>query len=106
MKRDMGLCREILRRIEALEGSPARPLKIEGHSEKEVGYHVYLLHDAGLIKATDIGAQDVSTPNWWPLHLTWKGHEYLDQHRGDNSMLLPDQPRADETENPPKSPTT
>lgn len=84
MKRDLDLCRTILLRTEEIEGHPGR-LKlpeIEGFSEDQIGYHVYLLQDAGLLQAYDARDRDTMW-GYYPSHLTWAGHEFLDAARND-----------------------
>ncbi len=83
MKRDMDLARSILFAIEANENDPLGwiELDIPGRSPEEVGYHVMILAEAGLIEA-----QDLSTMSGFdckPKRLTWHGHEFLDAARSD-----------------------
>ena len=76
MKRDLDLCREIL---QALEAHPDRwhanrPM-IEGRPPGEVGYHLDLLAEAGLVAF-------VHRPgDRYRYGLTWAGHEFLDAAR-------------------------
>jgi Hypothetical protein (DUF2513) len=69
MKRDLGLVRELLLKLEALPMEmygtetiqPDDPrIAIEGHSEKDVAYHLELLQERGLIEIPD--AQDHAAP--------------------------------------------
>lgn len=80
MKRNMDLARAIL---SALEGSSdafgPKEFVIQGYSEEEVSYHVKLLHQAGLVEAKDISG--VNQFKWFPISLTWEGHEFLDAAR-------------------------
>lgn len=82
MRRDMDLVRNILFEIEK---SPYTgrwaDIKIEDRSPGEVSYHVMLLHQAGLIDATDITSLD--GPAWKAKNLTWQGHEFLDTCRNE-----------------------
>jgi len=80
MKRDMDLVREILLYAEQ-HATPSNPcsVKIEGHSEEEVSYHLRLMRDAGLIDARTPGGSI-----WAVLGLTWAGHELLDAARDDS----------------------
>jgi Hypothetical protein (DUF2513) len=82
MKRDMDLMRQILFEVEKwpFTGSFDTVL-IANRSDQEVSYHVYLLADAGLIEAVD--ASSHSGPRWYPKHLTYEGHEFLDAARQD-----------------------
>lgn len=84
MKRDMSLVREILVWADNQEhgyvrGNP----KIDGYSEEEIGYHVYIMDKAGLVKATDITSYGDKSPNALLLELTWDGHEFLSAARDD-----------------------
>ena len=78
MKRDMDLLRQILIVVRDHE-DPSKPieLNIEGYTEDQIGYHVYLLSDAGLI-ATFSGATLSDMGSWIPQAATWHGHEFLD----------------------------
>lgn len=83
MKRDMDLARDILATIEAADSErQLQQVAIEGRSRAEISYHVKLLHEAGLIEATDLSSPDQL--HWLPGHLTWAGHEFLDLTRRDN----------------------
>ena len=65
MKRDMDLIREILLKIEDYPGSDMGDIpKIEGYSEAEIYYHVWLLYDAGLIEAYNASAGGDSGPRF------------------------------------------
>lgn len=80
MKRDMDLCREILLEIEGYEGAPGMlELSSEKGSEDYISYHVKLLYEAGLIEAMD--ASGMNSFKWYPVSLTWQGHEFLDAAR-------------------------
>lgn len=81
MKRDLDLVREILLWMEAQsEGRNCNTwaFDIPERTQKEIGYHAYLMHQAGLIIAYDGTYQSDDTPNWIPLMLTWDGHEFID----------------------------
>jgi hypothetical protein len=86
MKRDMNLIREILLWAEKqehgrLQGNP----NIEGFSDEEIGYHVSLMEQAGLVKAFDMTSMADKSPNFILLEITWLGHEFLDASR-DNKI--------------------
>jgi hypothetical protein len=51
--------------------------------EQEISYQVYLLADAGLIEAQPAATTMSSTQKWYPKHLTYAGHEFLDAARQD-----------------------
>lgn len=96
MKRDMDLARKILLMIEECpEASFEQPMNNaddEGDEDEDgsrfrvedckpdlASYHVKLLAEAGLIEARD--ASTMSGDDWWPVSLTWAGHEFLDASR-------------------------
>jgi hypothetical protein len=79
MKRDLDLVRSILITMEANEGGFfARTPVIEGYTEEEVGYHVYLMGQAGLITAAETTAMGCGSPSAIPMSITWEGHDFLD----------------------------
>ena len=89
MKRDWELCRTILRLTEELPedkdcvdvfGSS----ELEGFTEIFIGYHVYLLREAGLVETYDAGTMN----NPWklyPMYLTMEGHDFLEATRNDST---------------------
>jgi hypothetical protein len=80
MKRDMDLCRKILIEIEKLPFEPGwNTIEVDGYSEENIVYHVYLLYDAGLIDARDVSAGNKST--WYPVCIRWEGQEFLASSR-------------------------
>jgi hypothetical protein len=80
MKRDMDLVRKILFALEARNHLPvaANMLKIEGHDEDAVDYHLEILSDSPYV--TTVYSRD-----GWPNHrrLSWEGHEFLETIRDD-----------------------
>ncbi len=82
MKRDMDLCREILRQTEE---SPTTQdwidIKADGRSEEETAYHIKLLAEANLVGAIDASSQDGLC--FKVTGLTWEGHDFLDASRND-----------------------
>jgi hypothetical protein len=85
MKRDMDLAREILEQVEEKsQGIGSVRLEIPDHSENEIGYHVMLLGEAGLLVAKELGdTGDTGWEGWVALKMTWEGHEFLDAIRND-----------------------
>lgn len=85
MKRDLDLVRKILLAIEAHEDATGHSWitlgKINNYSQKQVSYHVSLLHEGGLIEAIDLS--DNLKFYWEPKSLTWYGHEFLDSARNE-----------------------
>lgn len=83
MKRHPELERAILLAIEAHDdeaGGFADLSEIEGFSEAQKGYHVLLLHEAGLLVALDARTHD-GLYDWCPVRLTMAGHQYLETIR-------------------------
>lgn len=82
MKLEKELVRKILLAIEAHEGSPydGVALEFDEYSERQVGYHVMLLVEAGYVVGEDMGClgDDLA---WEAQRLTFVGHEFLDTIR-------------------------
>ncbi len=84
MKRDMDLVREILLKIEKHEhGMAPDNLSINGYTEEQVGYHVHLMGQAGLLKVADMTCRGSTSPAAMPIRMEWNGHEFLDAIRSD-----------------------
>jgi len=82
MKRDMDLVRTILLKVEDEGTTPIdwiEDFSIEGRSDEEVYYHVWLLHQAGFIDALD--GSTMEGFQHLPRCLTWRGAEFLDSIR-------------------------
>ena len=86
MKRNMDLVREILLQIEATEPEKANKLDISSYGKDEIGPHVELMIEHGLIKG------NVFPSNTGPAHrilgyhierMTWEGHDFLEAARND-----------------------
>ncbi len=86
MKRDMDLVREILVQIEATEPGKAIRLELPDYGEAEIGLHVELMIEHGLIEGKAIPGSD------GPAHrilayriekMTWEGHDFLNAARND-----------------------
>ena len=86
MKRDLELIRKL---VLASEASPTGYVKddimIEGYSTEQIGYHSYLLVDAGLARGVDATTIGRSSPNWRILHLTSAGHDFADSARDEGT---------------------
>jgi hypothetical protein len=92
MKRDLDLCREILRQIEESPESAGPNINPAGRSPEEISYHVKLLAEAGLVEAgvadgqfrdrqPDGSLRIRGQKVYSPISLTWAGHEFLDAAR-------------------------
>lgn len=97
MKRDMELIRRILLETETLgiDGDIyTREYKtswFEDVQEHVFYYHVELLDEAGYIRSFkidqsyDFDREDLSVGKFFPVSLTWEGHEFLDSIRNNDS---------------------
>jgi DNA-binding transcriptional ArsR family regulator len=91
VKRDMDLCRDILRLVEASPDSAGPAIKIDGRSDEEMSYHIKLLGEAGLLEVgsadgrfiKDDGRRIRLQKAYSVISLTWQGHEFLDAARND-----------------------
>ncbi len=82
MKRDLELIRKMMLAIEdAPSGWAPQGLKIEGYTDEQVGYHAYLLLDAGFAKGEDATTLGSQSPEGFISRLTWEGHEFADAAR-------------------------
>ena len=85
MQRDMNLVRQILLKIEEHEhGRAQRSLDIADYSEDQIGYHVYIMIEGGLLEGADVTQMGSKTFEAIPTRLTWAGHEFLDAARDDS----------------------
>lgn len=79
MKRDMNLIRLILLDVEGEE-----EVDLSSYTEEQIGYHRWLLINAGLAEGTDdIGYEDLH-PNAFITWLNWEGHDFLDAARDED----------------------
>jgi len=87
MKWDMELVRKIVFAIDAWpSGFAPNPLNLEGYTEEQVGYHVHIMVQAGLVDGVDVthqGSRSRTSPQAVPRSLTWAGHEFADAARND-----------------------
>lgn len=85
MKRDLDLVRKLLSVIESADGGFLATIPaIDGYTAEQVGYHAYLMGQAGLITAIDATSVSDRSPNAIPMALTWAGHDFLDSIKDDN----------------------
>ena len=82
MHRDMDLIRKMLIVVaDHKHGFAPDPLIVEGYSEEQIGYHAFLMIDAGLALGVDACTRGDESPMWTVQALTWDGHEFLDAAR-------------------------
>ena len=78
MKRDWDLCLKILKLTESYERIPRPGIPtIEGYRDEQIGYHCYLLEDAGLLVAGNLRLLNMSW-GYYPRNLTSAGHDFLE----------------------------
>jgi hypothetical protein len=78
MQRDMDLVRAILLSLEeSPHGFAPKDCEIPGFTKEQVGYHVVLMHQAGLIEAEQSTTVIDPSPSAIPISLTWAGYEFL-----------------------------
>ena len=89
MKRDLGLIRELLLKLEALHDRPFATwmvypqddeLAVEGYTADEIGHALELMVESGLIQ-TQPGSGFSADGALMFNRLSWKGCEYLDDVR-------------------------
>jgi len=81
MKRDMDLVRQILLAIEqSPRGFAPGKLTVESFTDEQIGYHVYIMWQAGLVEADDNTGRKGGL-RARPRNLTWAGHDFLDAAR-------------------------
>lgn len=85
MKRDLDLIRKLVLAVEDWpSGSIPGALEIEGYTSEQIGYHNYLLVDAGLAQGVETTTLEDTLPNWLLLHLTSAGHDFADAARSES----------------------
>jgi hypothetical protein len=77
----MDLVRTILLGIES---SPPGGTRLDfglSYSPQEIGYHLYIMKQEGLIEGHDVTSGESRGPEIIPRGIAWKGHEFLDLAR-------------------------
>jgi hypothetical protein len=86
LTRDMNLIFELLKKIvdSEYEEIYCRPIKIDDYKDDVLGYHLYLMDQAGLIEAsvpdTTMGPDFESAIF---IEMKWEGYEFLDALKND-----------------------
>lgn len=82
MKRDLDLIRKMMLTIEdSASGWAPSELKFDGYTDAQLGYHAYLLIDAGLARGQDASTMGSEAPEGMITSLTWEGHEFAEAAR-------------------------
>jgi hypothetical protein len=84
MKRDMDLVRAILLELEKHEhGFAPRSVQIEGYSDEQIGFHIWLMGQADLLRTVDATARGSDSPTALAMNIAWDGYEFLEAARHD-----------------------
>ena len=81
MQRNMDLVRTILMGIESRPPGRASLDFGISYSAEEIGYHLYIMMQEGLIEGHNVTTGESRSPVIIPSSITWKGHEFLDVAR-------------------------
>jgi hypothetical protein len=88
MRRDWDLIRKM---ILAIEDAPSgwapdlSELSFEGYTTAQVGYHAWLLIDAGLADGKRVDIMPSEAPEGAIITLTWAGHDFAEAIRNDKT---------------------
>ena len=86
MRRDLELIRKLALAAEDVPtGFVQDDIEIDGFSKEQIGYHAYLLVDAGLAKGLDVTTIVDTSPQWRILHLTSAGHDFAAAARDEST---------------------
>jgi len=88
MKRDMDLVRRLLLYLEDnLDYEPLRSeeIHIEGYSDAQIGYHLQIMTDGGLIDIIDTNCMGSTVFTCFVRGMTWSGHEFLDSVKSETT---------------------
>lgn len=77
MKRDMDLVRHILVEMQNSESGRVSKLCFQDYSQEQIGHHVWLMAEAGLIEAAVNLHHPCGFPVATPVTIRWAGHEFL-----------------------------
>ena len=81
MKRDMDLIRKILMAVEADSRTAWTDLTADGYSEEQIGFHKFLMGQAGLVTTVETTGECNRYPSAEIVHMNWTGYEFLEAVR-------------------------
>jgi hypothetical protein len=83
MKRDMELIRKLVLKLEdAPTGYAPDDFNVDSeYTPEQIGYHSYLMIQAGLATGSDVTTIGSAGPIGMVTSLTWAGHEFADAAR-------------------------
>ena len=87
MQRNMDLARKILIEMESHDHgrAPREFFTLDEYAPEQIGFHIWLLGDAGLIVSEEVTGMLSPSPEAIPINLTWAGYEFLDAARSDGT---------------------
>jgi hypothetical protein len=59
-------------------------MTIDGYTSEQIGYHTYLMNQAGLIYAKESMFLESHSPQAIPISITWEGHEFIGAAKDNN----------------------
>ena len=81
----MNLVRQLVLVIEADQsGFAPKNLVVDGYSNEEIGYHLFIMLEAELIRGADVTVHGAKSPEAIVTSLTWAGHEFADAARDED----------------------
>jgi hypothetical protein len=84
MRRDMDLIRKLALAIEdSPTGYAPRDLAVDGFTDDQIGYHLFLMLEARLIRGAVTTSAEDESPQAIASGLTWSGHEFAAAARSD-----------------------
>ena len=87
MRRDKILEEKIALAIEDTEGSQ-NPLEIPGHTQEEIGYHMWLMIGDGLLTGVDVTSHGDRNKQGLATGLTSKGHDLAERLRARSTVEI------------------
>ena len=81
MKRDMELIRKMILLIEDHPSGWAPDIEIVGYTAQQIGYHSFLIINAGLADGENFTTTGDSAPHFRISNLTSAGHDFADSMR-------------------------
>jgi len=82
MERHLDLLRQILLVCERHpHGYAPREVDVAGYSQEQVGYHIHLLGQAGLMRVSEVSGFGSPSPCARAIAITNSGHDFLDAIR-------------------------
>jgi hypothetical protein len=86
MKRDMDLVRKLaLAMQDHPEAQAPKEVQLDGYSDEQIGHHLYLMLDGGLIVGVQSDNFEDDGPTAFATCLTWAGQDFADAARSDTT---------------------